>query len=61
MKPRAGHTSMTKGAKVIAFMRDGSHIIGRFIESKGRFVILDTARIRTNELRQLAYFKGGNA
>ena len=61
MKPRAGHTSMTKGARVIAFMRDGSQIIGRFVESKGRFVVLDTARIRTNQLRQLCYYKGGAA
>lgn len=58
MKPRACHTSMKTGAKVIAFMRDGSQVIGKFVERKGRFVVLDTMRIEVNQLRQLAYFKG---
>ena len=52
------HTSMKTGARVIAFLRDGSHIIGKFVERKGRFVVLDNARIPTNQLRQLAYWKG---
>ncbi len=57
MKPRACHTSMKTGARVIAFLRDGSQVIGKFIERKGRFVVLDNARIPTNQLRQLSYWK----
>ena len=58
MKPRACHTSMKTGARVVAFLRDGTQIIGKFVERKGRFVVLDNARIPTNQLRQLAYWKG---
>lgn len=59
MKPRAGHTSAKKGARVVAFMRDGRQIVGKFVEKKGRFVVLDVARIPTDEIRQLGYWKGG--
>ncbi len=48
---------MKTGARVIAFLRDGSQVIGKFIERKGRFVVLDNARIPTGELRQLSYYK----
>ena len=57
MKPRACHTSMKTGARVIAFLRDGSTKVGKFVERKGRFVVLDNARIPTSELRQLSYYK----
>jgi hypothetical protein len=57
MKPRACHTSMKTGARVIAFLRDGSQIVGKYVERKGRFVVLDNARIPTDKLRQLAYYK----
>ena len=48
---------MKTGARVIAFLRDGSQVIGKFVERKGRFVVLDNARIPTNQLRQLSYWK----
>lgn len=57
MKPRACHTSMKTGARAIAFLRDGKQIIGKFVERKGRFVVLDNARIPVSELRQLSYYK----
>lgn len=57
MKPKACHTSMKTGARVIAFLRDGSRVVGKFIERKGRFVVLDNARIATGDLRQLSYYK----
>jgi hypothetical protein len=49
---------MKTGARVVAFLRDGTQIIGKFVERKGRFVVLDNARIPTNQLRQLAYWRG---
>ena len=49
---------MKTGARVVAILRDGSQIVGKFLERKGRFVVLDNARIRTNELRQLSYWRG---
>lgn len=55
---KACHTSMQTGARVIAWMRDGSHVIGKFKERKGRFVVLDVARIDVKDLRQLGYYKG---
>lgn len=48
---------MKTGARVIAFLRDGSTKVGKFVERKGRFVVLDNARIPTSELRQLSYYK----
>lgn len=57
MKPKACHTSMKTGARAIAILRDGSTIIGRFKERKGRFVVLDNARIPTADLRSLGYYR----
>jgi len=57
MKPKAGHTTMKTGARVVAFLRDGKQIIGRFKERKGRFVVLDTATINVSDLRTLAYWR----
>lgn len=57
MKPKACHTSMKTGAKVLAILRDGKQVIGKFVERKGRFVVLDTARISTDQLRQLTYYR----
>ena len=57
MKPKAGHTTMKTGARVVAFLRDGRQIIGRFKERKGRFVVLDTATINVADLRTLGYWR----
>ena len=59
MKPGACHTSMKTGARALAILRDGTQVIGKFIERKGRFVVLDTARIPTDRLRSLNYWKKG--
>ena len=59
MKPRACHTAMKTGARVLAILRDGSRIIGKFKERKGRFVVLDNARIEVSNLRSLGYWKEG--
>jgi len=48
---------MRTGARVIAFLRDGSTVIGKFVERKGRFVVLHNARIATSDLRQMGYYK----
>lgn len=48
---------MKTGARVLAILRDGSQVIGKFRERKGRFVVLDNARIPTDQLRQLSYYR----
>lgn len=57
MKPRACHTSMKRGAKVLAILRSGEQVVGKYVELKGRFVVLDVRRIQTQDLRSLTYYK----
>lgn len=57
MKPKACHTTIKTGAKALAILRDGTQVIGKFIERKGRYVVLDTTRINVADLRSLGYYK----
>lgn len=56
-KPKACHTGMQRGAKVLAILRNGEQVIGKYIDNKDRFVRLDTRKILTKDLRSLTYYR----
>ena len=52
------HTTVTKGKCVVVRLRDGGKLVGKFVESKGRFVRLDTGTVTTAEIRSMTIKKG---
>lgn len=52
---RMPHTHFHKGKTVWVRLKDGSEFVGKFVERKGRFVVLDNVKFRTSELKSMSY------
>lgn len=62
MRPRACHTTMKTGARVLVQLRDGTSFVARYREKKSGVVHLDDNRkVKTADLRALSYFKASEA
>lgn len=58
MKPRACHTGMKQGARVLAILRDGRRLTGRFMGQSARHIEIEGhGRIAKGDLRTLGYLK----
>ena len=51
----APHTHFPRGRRVRVVLRDGTVIVGKFMERTSRHIVLDSHRIRTNTLRSVTY------
>lgn len=49
------HTHYTKGKTVWVRLKNGEEHVGRFVETKGRFVVLENRRFETWELKAMGY------
>jgi small nuclear ribonucleoprotein (snRNP)-like protein len=54
---RTPHTHYAKGKTVWIKLRDGSTLTGKFVERKGKFVVLDNAKVLTNQIRAMTFRK----
>lgn len=49
---------MKRGSRVIALMRSGEHLVGKFKDNKGGFIYFsDREPLPTTEIRTLGYYK----
>ena len=55
---RTCHLSCNKGKRVRVLLRNGEIIIDKFVEKKGRFVLLEGRKLRTVEIKSFVIFKG---
>lgn len=51
------HTHFRRGTMVWLRLKDRSEHVGRFIERRERFVVLDCGRFRTRDLSAMTYWK----
>lgn len=51
------HTHFSRGKRVRVVLRDGTAIIGKFLERTSLYVVLDSGRIRTNRLKSVTLAK----
>ena len=51
------HTHYRRGTMVWLRLRDGSEHVGRFIERREKFVVLDCGRFWTKDLAAMTYRK----
>lgn len=57
---RTPHTHYTKGKTVWVKLRNGEEVIGKFMERKGRYVVLDNAKIQMQAISAMSYRKHQN-
>lgn len=55
--PKQPHTHYTKGRWVWIRLRDGTEVIGKFKERKGRFVRLDNFETTTDQIENMGFRK----
>lgn len=55
---RTPHTSCRRGKRVTIMTKDGRLVSGRFVERKGRFVVLDTEKVPSGDVRSFVIAKG---
>lgn len=56
MNRKSGHKSVQKGKKVMLFFQDGTKLITKFIEKKGRKIITEDGTFGT-EVYKLSIYK----
>jgi hypothetical protein len=52
---RMPHTHYTKGKTVWLRLKSGAEHVGRFVERKGRFVVLDCGKFTTKDLAAMSF------
>lgn len=50
---RTPHTHYTKGKTVWIKLRNGTEVVGKFQERRGRFVVLDSGKVDTRNIRAM--------
>lgn len=51
------HTHFTRGKRVFIILRDGTHVVGKFQDRTSRYVILDTGRYATDQIRSMSFHR----
>ena len=56
---KIGHTTVSRGRKVLLFFRDPitPHLITKFVEKKGRFIITEAGKFSTEEIYKIAIYR----
>lgn len=54
---RSPHTACAKGTRVKIVLRNGSEVIGKFVDRKSKYVVLDCGRYDKNTIRSFAIYK----
>ncbi len=57
MKNGATHTHFYRGKKVRAVLRDGTVIVGKFVERTRAHIIIDNCKILTRTLKSVGFAK----
>lgn len=52
------HTSVQKGKRVQIELKDGKQYIGKFVEKKGNFVVLEAVKIWAGKIKSFKIVKG---
>lgn len=51
------HTHYARGKRVRVVLRDGTRVVGKFVERRARFVVLDTARIHVRQIKGMGFYQ----
>lgn len=56
---KIGHTTVSRGRKVLLFFRDQTlpHLITKFVEKKGRFIITEAGKFSTEDVYKIAIYR----
>jgi hypothetical protein len=57
MRKRLGHLTVYRGKRIILFFHDGSKLITRYIDKKGKFVITEAGKFSTKEVYNMGIYK----
>lgn len=57
---RTGHLSVQKGKRVMVHFKDGSKLITKFIEKKGKTIRTEAGNFQAGDLRTLTIWKHDN-
>jgi hypothetical protein len=55
---RVPHTATRRGKRVKIILRNGSELVGKFLDRTDRWVELDTGRVMKSDIRSFIIIKG---